>query len=196
MSLSPERPAGLALAAAAALLSARPSRAGEIHSYTDARGVVHLYNTRRPHARKSGSLQLPMPLLEAVIEESAAFYKIPRALVKAVIAAESNYNPWAVSARGAIGLMQLMPQTARDMYVQDPYDPVQNIQGGTRYLRVLVNRYDGDLIKVLAAYNAGPDQVDRSSASGGLGVPPIAETQSYVKRVIANYHAFEGQGAG
>ncbi len=135
----------------------------------------------------SKAVSVPMVLLEAVIAESASFYKIPQALVKAVIATESNYNPSAVSERGAIGLMQLMPQTAKEMYVDDPFDPVQNIYGGTRYLRVLVNQFDGDLVKVVAAYNAGPDTVRRLTTNP---VPNIPETQEYVRRVLSNYQTF------
>ncbi|MHB8419653.1 MAG: lytic transglycosylase domain-containing protein [Myxococcales bacterium] len=189
------RAAGLSAACAFALLCSGSALAGDVRSYTDAQGIVHLYNARghRKGSARGGALQLPMVLLEAVIAESADFYKLPRELVKAVISTESNFNPWAVSAKGAIGLMQLMPQTAREMYVDDPYDPVENIQGGTRYLRVLVNRFDGDLIKVLAAYNAGPDLVERSSSNGALGVPAIPETQDYVRRVMKAYQSFKGQ---
>src|SRR5882672_11120172 len=127
------------------------ARANGIRTYTDSQGVVHLTNTRPKHSVRSASGAtgattapwVPQPLLDAVIAETADFYRIPRALVKAVIATESNYNPWAISERGAIGLMQLMPGTAKDMYVADPFDPVQNIRGGVRYLRVLVNAFDG-----------------------------------------------------
>ncbi|MHB1847035.1 MAG: lytic transglycosylase domain-containing protein [Deltaproteobacteria bacterium] len=188
----------LATAVLGLCLTAAPARADGVRQWVDAQGIVHLSNGhghgrsgRRPAGAQRG-VAVPMPLLEAVIAESAGVYKIPPALVKAVIAAESNYNPWAVSARGAIGLMQLMPATARDMYVDDPYDPVQNIQGGVRYLRVLVNRFDGDLVKVLAAYNAGPELVDRSSRDGSPGVPPIPETQDYVRKVLRNYAQFKG----
>jgi soluble lytic murein transglycosylase-like protein len=177
-------------------LAGGSARASNIRSYTDAQGVVHLTNTRSKHAIRPGAAGgaasttwVPQPLLDAVIAESADFYRIPRALVKAVIATESNYNPWAISERGAIGLMQLMPGTARDMYVADPFDPVQNIRGGVRYLRVLVNAFDGDLLRVLAAYNAGPEAVRRSTRSE-TGVPPIPETVEYVRRVMEHYQAY------
>ncbi len=177
-------------------LGAGPARADAIRRYTDAQGIVHYANAHHRSGHRLGvdqrGVPVPMPLLDAVIAESATLYRIPTALVKAVIAAESNYNPWAVSSRGAIGLMQLMPKTARDMYVDDPYDPVQNIQGGVRYLRVLVNRYDGDLVKVIAAYNAGPELVDRASRDGSLGVPAIPETQDYVRKVLRNYQDLRG----
>ena len=104
----------------------------------------------------------------------------------AVIAVESGWNPRAVSRAGALGLMQLMPATARDMYVADIFDPAQNIEGGARYLRLLQDRFGGDLEKVLAAYNAGPERVLRH----GGAVPPIPETQAYVRKVLALYDTY------
>jgi soluble lytic murein transglycosylase-like protein len=137
-----------------------------------------------------------MVLLDAVVAECADLYKLPHALVKAVIATESNYNPWAVSEKGAVGLMQLMPQTAHEMFVEDPFDPVQNIQGGTRYLRVLVNLFDGDLVKVLAAYNAGPEVVKRAEQRAAeFVVPAIPETKEYVRRVLQNYEILKATPA-
>jgi soluble lytic murein transglycosylase-like protein len=180
----------------AAVLAAGSAEASPIRAYTDADGVVHLTNVHGGHkGSKARSVAqnglVPMVLLDAVVAESAELYNLPRALVKAVIATESNYNPWAVSEKGAIGLMQLMPQTARDMFVDDPFDPVQNIQGGTRYLRILVNQFDGDLVKVIAAYNAGPEVVKRAQSKGEFVVPAIPETQDYVRRVLQNYETLK-----
>jgi soluble lytic murein transglycosylase-like protein len=120
------------------------------------------------------------------IRATARKYGLAPSLLKAVIAVESNFDPGAISVKGATGLMQLMPQTARDMYVYDIFDPLQNIEGGARYLRQLQDRYRGDLHQVLAAYNAGPERVRRS---GGM-VPAIRETQDYVRKVLGLYEAY------
>lgn len=122
------------------------------------------------------------------VRVAAARYDLPEALIKAVMAAESAFNPRAVSAKGAQGLMQLMPHTARELRVDDVFDPAQNIDGGARYLRQLWTQYDGDLYRTLAAYNAGPEAVRRA----GGQVPRYAETQDYVRRVLALYQAYIG----
>jgi soluble lytic murein transglycosylase-like protein len=108
--------------------------------------------------------------------------------VRAVIWAESAGDAGAISTAGAIGLMQLMPRTAGEMFVEDPVDPAQNIMGGTRYLRWLANQFNGDMILTLAAYNAGPDAVRKYG-----GVPPFEETRVYVRRVVAYYQQLRAQ---
>ncbi len=115
----------------------------------------------------------------AQIRNAAGAYGLDPALVASVIAVESNFNSRAVSKKSALGLMQLRPETAAQMAVRNAFDPVQNIDGGTRYLKQLLDRYDQDLTLALAAYNAGPKRVDLYH-----GIPPLAETRSYINRVI------------
>ena len=114
------------------------------------------------------------------IRNAAGTYGLDPALVASVIAEESNFNPQAVSKKSALGLMQLLPKTAAQMAVRNALDPAQNIEGGTRYLRQLLDRYGQNLTLALAAYNAGPKRVDLYR-----GIPPIAETRSYINRVIS-----------
>lgn len=118
-----------------------------------------------------------------IINKKAREHDVDPSLVTAVIKAESNGNPYAVSKKGAMGLMQLMPATANDLQVKNPYDPEENIDGGTRYLRYLIERFDGNLTLALAAYNAGPTTVEKYGC-----VPPISETKQYVKKVLALYN--------
>jgi soluble lytic murein transglycosylase-like protein len=120
------------------------------------------------------------------IRVAAAKYGLSPPLLKAVMQVESNFNPTAVSEKGATGLMQLMPDTARMLFVSDIYDPAQNIEGGAKYLRQLHDQFGNDLEKVLAAYNAGPEAVRRS----GGAIPAIPETQAYVRKVLSLYQEY------
>jgi soluble lytic murein transglycosylase-like protein len=195
---------------AAALLAAAPllARGADLYSYVDADGVLHFSNapsdgrfrkvtraTEVAGVYRSASAVRARPLpsglerqgLTGAIRDAAATNNLPEALILAVIAVESNFDPRAVSEKGAAGLMQLMPGTARDMYVADVFDPEQNIHGGTRYLRILANQYDGDMVRMLAAYNAGPEAVRRA----GGAVPNIPETREYVRKVVALYRAYK-----
>jgi len=118
-----------------------------------------------------------------IVADKASKYAIDPSLVHAVIKTESNGNPYAVSRKGAMGLMQLMPGTASDLEVRNPFDPEENIDGGTKYLRDLIERFKGDLTLALAAYNAGPKAVEKRGS-----VPEIAETKQYVRKVLSLYN--------
>jgi soluble lytic murein transglycosylase-like protein len=115
-----------------------------------------------------------------IIRAAAEKHGVDETLIARLIAAESNFNPKAVSRKQALGLMQLLPKTAARYSVVDVFDPAQNIEGGTHYLKDLLEKYRGNLPLALAAYNAGPDTVERYG-----GIPPFAETQSYVKRITS-----------
>lgn len=131
----------------------------------------------------------PPGTLDRIVSEAAKRHSLDPNLVKAVITTESGWNPRAISRKGAIGLMQLEPGTAERFGVQNPFDPTQNVEGGSAYLKSLLDRYNGDLTKTLAAYNAGEHAVDSSG-----GVPPIPETELYVQKVTNRYFQ-PGSGA-
>ncbi|HRC58319.1 MAG: lytic transglycosylase domain-containing protein [Myxococcales bacterium] len=126
------------------------------------------------------------------IHEAAELYRIPVPLIRAVIKTESDYDPRVVSSMDAKGLMQLMPAVIEDMGVKDVWDPRENILGGTRLLRVLANRYDGDLVLTIAGYHAGPG----SLAKYGNKVPPYQRTQQYLKTVLARYYEYKAKEPG
>ncbi len=186
------------------LLSVAPRDADaqrRVYRFIDDRGVVHFTNVapsdRRYHTveispqgfRPQSDLSARPPIhygYDRIIARAALVYQLQPALVKAVIAAESNFEPTAVSRKGALGLMQLMPETARSLGVEEPMRPEENVLGGTRYLSEMLERY-GDVTRALAAYNAGPTAVDRYET-----VPPYAETRAYVARVLNYYRRYNG----
>lgn len=122
------------------------------------------------------------PQILSMISQISKKHGVDEKLVQAVVKQESGFNTKAVSHSGAMGLMQLMPATAKGLGVNDPMNPVQNVEGGVKYLKNLLGKYNGNIILALAAYNAGPGAVDKYD-----GVPPYAETQNYVKSILANY---------
>ena len=122
---------------------------------------------------------------EAIIQQAARRFHVEPSLIKAIIKAESDFDHRAVSPKGALGLMQLMPDTASELQVQDPFDPIENIFGGTRYLSRLLKRFRNDKRLAVAAYNAGPELVEQAG-----GVPPLRETRQFVERVLKFYHEF------
>ncbi len=200
-------------------VSATQARAEQVYRWIDSRGVVHLTNapadpnykkyqvgssggtgkgiliiarneSRRRHRHfsfeKSGRDPKTAKDFDTLIVRAARRHGLPPGLVKAVVRAESNFQPHAVSNKGAQGLMQLMPATAEDLGVDDPLRAEDNVYGGTRYLRAMYERF-GDWKYALAAYNAGPGAVDRFG-----GIPPYAETQQYVERVLHYYRRYDG----
>lgn len=185
---------------AAMLGAALPARA-DIYRYEDKDGVIHFSNVSKRgklYARDKGARKaVAAPSLasgktpsdyDEYIREAASLYQIPEALVRAVIRVESNFDPRAISRANAQGLMQLIPATAERMLVTDPFDARQNVLGGTRYLRVLANLFNGNLQLTIAAYNAGENAVIRYR-----GIPPYEETQAYVARVLSFYNLYRSQ---
>lgn len=124
----------------------------------------------------------PKAQILSMIDKVAKKHGVDEKLVRALVRQESGFNPNATSHCGAMGLMQLMPATAKGLGVTEPYNPVQNVEGGVKYLKSMLNKYNGNVILALAAYNAGPGAVDKYD-----GVPPYKETQNYVKSILANY---------
>ena len=131
---------------------------------------------------------VPPDQINSLVQQNADIWQVDPALIKSVIANESSFNANATSPVGAQGLMQLMPETAASLGVKNPYDPAQNVAGGTRYLRGLLDRFKGDTRLAVAAYNAGPGAVEKYG-----DVPPYAETQSYVKNVLGSLDQYRSQ---
>jgi hypothetical protein len=181
---------------AAAVLAALPGIGAAAGSFqlTDPDGVTHFTNAPTdPRYRRipgmsgtsTGWLRMPESVRVRFAEEikdAALRHGLNPALVESVIRVESAFNPGAVSPKGAQGLMQLMPQTASSLGVQNAFDPRQNIEGGVRHLRYLIGRYPGNLALALAAYNAGEGAVNAAK-----GIPPYAETQAYVRKVLESF---------
>ena len=185
------------------LLYALPA-AADIYKYEDQEGVLHFtdaptdrrFKVFMRDIKKDRKLRTSFRLagcgrdpkeFEPIINSCALQYGVDKSLVKAVIQAESGYNPNAVSRKGATGLMQLMPRTAQDLKVANSLDPSDNIRGGVRYLRFLLDTFKGDEALALAAYNAGLSKVAQYR-----GIPPYEETRNYVGRVLSYRKSFQG----
>ena len=196
-------------AAVALGLLAQPAMA-DIFTFKDENGVIHFTNIpssdkRYKLLRKEGGNPAPMALgtqagvsnwlpsealiqrYSPIIETASVAYGVDKALVHAVISAESGYNPYALSRTGAVGLMQLMPQTAKRYGVKNSLDPSDNIHGGVRYLKDLLVMFNGNIELAVAAYNAGENAVIRY----GNKIPPYAETVHYVPKVLGFYRKFQ-----
>lgn len=189
------------------LCAAAGSAVGQIYKWTDADGIVHFSSEKPSGTAVVEAFRFPcyasdptcsarvnwdtVPLnrnaFPEIIREVSAVHGVDEHLIRAIIHAESAYQPDAKSPKGAQGLMQLMPPTAAELGVRDPYDPIENIEGGTRYLAGLLKQFDGDVRLASAAYNAGPGAVERYE-----GIPPFPETKEYVRRVNILHRRYRG----
>jgi len=169
----------------------------DIYVYADSQGVLHFTNV--PTSSTSSNYKVyiketpktPLKsnitdLYDHVISEASQTHGVSFSLLKALIKTESDFNPRAVSKAGAMGLMQLMPENIRRLKVKDPFDPKDNVMGGTRYLKQLIHRFKGKLHLALAAYNAGPKVVEQYQR-----IPPYKETENFVKQVMKYYSLFK-----
>jgi len=182
--------------AALALTLLLPSQTlADIYKYVDEEGVIHFTNVptdgkfklfyREKPVHFQSELGLQLEKYDHLIFKASEKYNVNYNLIKAVIKAESNFNPQAVSRAGARGLMQLMPKTAYAYQVQDSFEPESNIEAGVRYLRYLLNLFQGNLHLALAGYNAGENAVIKNK-----GIPPYPETRTYVQRVLRFYQEY------
>jgi len=165
----------------------RVCKDGVIYYYFSDRGngkteTPPVYGQRNRIIRCQTGYKLPVHQVDPLVQEVSRYYNLPPSLVKAIIRVESNFYPGATSPKGAQGLMQLMPQTADSLAVSNPYDIKENVWAGTRYLKMLLDKFNNRLPMALAAYNAGPQRVEKHQ-----DIPPIPETQGFVRDVCANF---------
>jgi soluble lytic murein transglycosylase len=179
------------------IVSIASSGDADIYMYIDDQGVMHFTNAPTESDRDYKVYIRERPSrsktfyssdeYDDLITVASQAYGVDSRLVKAIIKAESDFNPEAVSTKGAMGLMQIMPENLKHLEIQNPFDPQENIMGGTRYFKYLYNRFDGELALSLAAYNAGPTAVDNYNKT----IPPYRETEQYVQRVMTYYRNYK-----
>lgn len=169
----------------------------DIYVHMDSEGVLHFTNTptssnykifikEKPPLSSNSDVTDGSNSYDDLITEASQSHGVPFPLLKALIKIESDFNPRAISSAGAIGLMQIMPENINALNIKNPFDPWENIMGGARYLKQLITRFNGKLPMALAAYNAGPNIVDRYKR-----IPPFKETENYVKKVMEYYSIFK-----
>ena len=168
-----------------------PAALADIYMFIDSQGVLHFTNTPTSSQYKLYIKERPKPAAatiqyDEIIQEASKRYGLSFFLIKAMIKVESNFDSRAVSKKGALGLMQIMPQNLQAFNIQEPYDPEDNIMGGARYFKSLIERFDEKLPLALAAYNAGPTIVDKYR-----DIPPIKETKDYVKKVMKYFYLYK-----
>ena len=174
---------------AIALLQLFSESRAAMYTFVDENGGLHFTNVPAdPRYKEIPGFEKIREIAEQVrfssfINTAAKRYNLAPELIQAIIKVESSFNPFAISEKGAMGLMQLMPETAKEMNVLAPFEPEDNIMGGSRYLRKLFDLFDGDMELVLAAYNAGPNRI----MGNGHRIPKIPETEQYVEKVLREY---------
>jgi len=171
--------------------AAAPSVQADIYMFIDSQGVLHFTNAPTSSQYRLYIKERPKPAevtkkYDDIIQEASNTFGLSFSLLKAMIRVESNFDSRAISKKGALGLMQIMPQNLQAFNIRDPYDPKDNIMGGASYFKSLMERFEGKLPLALAAYNAGPTIVDKYRK-----IPPIKETKDYVKKVMKYFYLYQ-----
>jgi soluble lytic murein transglycosylase-like protein len=172
-------------------ISVATSAQADIYMFIDSQGVLHFTNAPTSSQYTLYIKERPKPAevtkkYDGIIQEASNMFGLSFSLLKAMIGVESNFDSRAISKKGALGLMQIMPQNLQAFNIRDPYDPKDNIMGGARYFKSLLERFEGKLPLALAAYNAGPTVVDKYR-----NIPPIKETKDYVKKVMKHFYLYQ-----